>query len=246
MSLIINALISFISIILLSITLVSAQDRLPCVNKTFTLVTHVISDNGQYPFSPALIATSIDDLNQLFEPICISFEICESNLIENHNYSTFDPTDEFEEIQTIYNRDEVINVYFASSISNPSSASALANNNSVVITEYNSLAAGIGLFFGLSHTFAGNGNELVDGSNCLITGDSICDTPADIFSFGDNFSNYVDSCVYIDTVQKNLSGAFYSPQINNIMSFFNVCLPQIFTDDQYTKMANSASSSTFW
>ena len=78
-------------------TFIKAQttDRLPCINKTFSIVVHIVKDstNGYGLFSPmSLVAIQdsilrrIDSLNAQFAPICVSFQICEYQYINNYLY----------------------------------------------------------------------------------------------------------------------------------------------------------------
>lgn len=81
----------------------------------------------------------------------------------------------------------------------------------------NTLAHEIGHLLGLSHTHDGAIEpELVDGSNCAVGGDMLCDTPAD-----PNLSTpgYVLApCQYVGTVT-DANGDLYAPLLNNVMSY---------------------------
>ena len=73
----------------------------------------------------------------------------------------------------------------------------------------------IGHMFGLPHTHeTGNGKELVNGSNCTVAGDLICDTPAD-----PRLSGYVnENCEYTGQ-HVDPNGDLYSPMVNNYMAY---------------------------
>ena len=78
----------------------------------------------------------------------------------------------------------------------------------------------MGHYFGLYHTFETDfGLELEDGSNCDVTGDLVCDTPADPYIHPDTMSKYVDGCTFI-FMGKDANGAFYNPHTTNIMSYY--------------------------
>ena len=62
----------------------------------------------------------------------------------------------------------------------------------------------MGHCLGLNHTFSRKNDELVDGSNCAVTGDFVCDTPAD--------SNGLKS--------KDKNGETYKPDKTNVMSYY--------------------------
>ncbi len=117
----------------------------------------------------------------------------------------------------------------------------------------------IGHYFSLPHTFFGwepqpwdaaiNGNpvtqywapngstivELVDGSNCNIAADAICDTPAD-YLFGPS-----NSCTY-DPVCMDKNNDVLMPQIDNYMNYFDGCSEYFFTVQQEQEINNSLFS----
>lgn len=104
----------------------------------------------------------------------------------------------------------------------------------------------VGHYFGLLHTFQDSNNpdiskrELVTrgaGSNCVTTGDQLCDTPADpferlplIYAFNCDQKTPPDL--------QDANGETYSPPINNFMSYQQRC-GNIFTEQQYQKMQAS-------
>lgn len=81
----------------------------------------------------------------------------------------------------------------------------------------NTLTHEIGHLLGLSHTHDGAIEpELVDGSNCAVGGDMLCDTPAD-----PNLSTpgyVIAPCQYVGTVT-DANGDLYTPLLNNVMSY---------------------------
>lgn len=75
----------------------------------------------------------------------------------------------------------------------------------------------IGHYFDLLHTHeTGRGEECVDGSNCLIAGDLICDTPADP---GLGAGDVGAGCVYIGTSRDPCHNDPYAPDTHNLMSY---------------------------
>ncbi|RMG79361.1 MAG: T9SS C-terminal target domain-containing protein [Bacteroidetes bacterium] len=126
------------------------------------------------------------------------------------------------------------------------------------MTDVRVLSHEFGHFFSLPHTFNGwepqqwdeaiNGNpvtqfyapdgttqvELVNGSNCNIAGDGICDTPADyLFPSG--------NCSYnLSVMDKN--GDLLTPQIENYMNYHFGCSQYFFTDDQKQAIKTSLFS----
>ncbi len=118
-----------------------------------------------------------------------------------------------------------------------------------------SLTHELGHFLSLNHPFLGwenvpydaavHGNpitqssingypiELVDGSNCLSSGDQICDTPPDyLFSFSNSVS--VNNC-NMSTQVFDRNADLIEPMEDNIMSYFE-CDTYQFTDDQVQMM----------
>lgn len=104
----------------------------------------------------------------------------------------------------------------------------------------------IGHYFGLLHTFQDSNNpdmskrELVTrgaGSNCVTTGDQLCDTTADPFERLPLI--YAYNCDQkTPTDLQDVNGETFSPPINNIMSYQQRC-GNIFTEQQYQKMQAS-------
>ena len=69
--------------------------------------------------------------------------------------------------------------------------------------------------------------EFVDGSNCEIGGDFLCDTPADynLGLFDGNDCNYTGPCM-------DMHGDALMPQEENMMGYFNGCADFVFTAQQ--------------
>jgi hypothetical protein len=116
-------------------------------------------------------------------------------------------------------------------------------------TDPRTLTHEMGHFFGLLHTFEGPSGgqtlELANGSNCSITGDLICDTPADPYIDPELVSTYVDNgvnCRFI-SMKKDANGQYYDPLVGNIMSYYSPCSCG-FTDQQYIRMATVYLSNT--
>jgi len=97
------------------------------------------------------------------------------------------------------------------------------------------LAHELGHFFGLFHTHETfRGPEFVNGSNCLSSGDMLCDTPADYNLSRGGVSR--SNCRYVGSFV-DLNGDPYSPDPKNYMSYsFSTCFSK-FTVDQAAKMS---------
>ena len=94
------------------------------------------------------------------------------------------------------------------------------------------LAHELGHFFGLFHTHETfNGRELVNGSNCEIAGDLLCDTPAD-----PNLGFYgLNGCTF-DRNIVDANGDLYTPNPANIMSYAPSRCTNRFTPGQIDRM----------
>jgi len=72
--------------------------------------------------------------------------------------------------------------------------------------------------------------ELMNMSNCTVSGDKICDTPPDY-----NFGFGTSECFWPNTL-KDINGDIIDPQENNIMSYFLTCDEYVFTQGQIDVM----------
>ena len=96
------------------------REPLPCLNKKFTIIAHIVRDSLEQPNVTELeILEAIDTLNRYFSPICVSFEICEFNYIDNFQYDdiTWDP--EWDEMIIKYHEANRINMFFVTSVDDP-------------------------------------------------------------------------------------------------------------------------------
>ncbi len=237
------------------------QESLPCLNKKFTIVAHIFRDSlGQPNVTENQIQQAVADMNQFFAPICVSFEVCEFRYHDNWQHDVIEDTDqEIPEITTKYNVERRINMYFVTFFSSPINACGLAELggignplSSFILIRKDCVNARVfahetGHFFSLKHTFEGNGSELVDGSNCTVEGDGICDTPADPYVEGEDLAGYVDNTCRFISNKQDLAGNYYNPDLGNIMSYYE-CDTCGFTWGQLTAMAQAylATAVKFW
>lgn len=247
-------LTTFILLLFVGSGLMAQKKSLPCLNKEFSVVAHVVKNEGD---SLGLVVDSLfavlDRVNNLFDPICVSFKICEVNIIENWQYDTVQ-TWEWDEMQVVYHQQKKINIFWVAEFEFPddlcghTDLGGIANLESGgiltkkgdCINEF-AIAHDLGRFFGVPWTF-GEGeqqtDELVRGQNCDIAGDQICDTPADPYRLGDDVEQYVDAgnnCRFIDQ-KRDSEQDWYTPHVGNIMSYYpDECKCQ-FSDEQYRLM----------
>jgi Pregnancy-associated plasma protein-A len=125
----------------------------------------------------------------------------------------------------------------------PNSYLSMSSDAMSSISQISILAHEMGHCLGLYHTFenwpsnATNIPTLIENvartgtcKNCTTNGDLLCDTPADF-----NYSNYnFSSCIY-DGTTLDPCNVPYSPLMNNIMSYYNLC-SNTFTSEQGDRM----------
>ncbi len=239
------------------------HSSLPCLGRTFTIVAHVFPDSlkGEYYIEEEAVRQAVAQANPFFEPICARFEICEFRYHENWQYDTLRRTQEqIAEITAKYNVERRINMYLVDSFAHPYGRCGLASMNGIndPVSSYilvrksclnaRLVAHELGHFFNLKHTFEGSGAELVDGSNCTVAGDGICDTPADPYVPGEPFELYLSGkdCRFISG-KRDAKGEYYNPDVGNIMSYYP-CDTCGFTWGQLNAMAQAYLSSVvkFW
>jgi len=240
--------------------ILTTQAPLPCIDKEFTIVAHIVRDTfGNPNLTEEALAEAIDSLNADFAPICASFNVCEIRYIPNFQYDVLNDDEERAEMAAYYNVKERINMYFVTGADSPycgvATLSGITQNDDVnpmiTILKGDCMAPGsktisheMGHFFSLLHTFDGpptGTQELVDGSNCTTTGDMICDTPADPYLEGTAAEDYVDptnDCRFIN-MSKDGNGDWYVPDVGNIMSYYQSSCACGFTYGQYKRMADT-------
>lgn len=246
---IIQLILVVISILFLSKLDAQTKEKLPCIDKKFSIIVHVVKDSlGQptapIPSIPSEVSGGIAAVNGAFQDICVSFEICEVRYIDNFQYFDLDTATELSEVYVKYHEKNRINLFYINTSSIPGSFASLGGiadlSGGGVFIEKGS-GGGVyihefGHYFGLLHTFEGAGTpgaELVDGSNCLTAGDGVCDTPADPYPLG----AVDDDCRYIG-MDLDANGDYYTPDVSNPMTYWP-CTCGTFTHDQFWKMANT-------
>jgi len=187
-------------------------------------------------------------MNNFYANAYIEFFLCEGiNYIDDTDLYDFE-TNEQDAMIATYNVDNVINIYFANTVTSSSSGNGLCGysyfpggpevilmNNSCA-TNGSTLSHEMGHFFALSHTHGDvNGtltSELVNGSNCSTAGDRICDTPADPQLGASNVSA---ACVYTGNAI-DANNQFFDPNVFNIMSYSRKACRTEFSAGQYARI----------
>lgn len=209
---------------------------------------HVLrTDESTGGFTEATINTIVADMNTYYANAFLEFFVCDAiNYIDSTEYYDFS-IDEQDALTMANNTPNVINIYFANSVSTaeggglcgyayfPGGPEIILMDNTCALNG-STMPHEMGHFFGLSHTH-GNTNgtlttELVDGSNCDTDGDFICDTPADP-QLG--FGNVTSSCNYIGNAT-DANGDDFLPEPLNIMSYSRKSCRTLFTSQQYARI----------
>jgi hypothetical protein len=214
-----------------------------CLNKTLSVTGLIVADSmGNYGTSAGNIAGLLLSLESYFDPICVNFELCEVKYVDNFKYNNFvAPIDE-DEFWALYAVPNTINNGFVDELfidfgAQVGGYAALPGGRDIIMMANGSgpgvMLHEMGHFFGLYHTFETDfGLELANGTNCLTTGDLLCDTPAD-----PNGGNTLPPDCNLDPPMQDPNGEWYVPDISNIMSYYNFCTCGKFTTDQYNRMA---------
>lgn len=209
--------------------------------------------DGTGGLDTASILKELDTVNYFYQNAGIRFFMCDSfHYIDDDQYVPFYSSQE-SKLAVKYYKPGVLNIYFAPGLYNAPSLSICGYSkfppsedrifiNDLCATNGSTLAHEIGHYFSLFHTHHPLfGLEYVDGSNCLVAGDLICDTPADPNLQG----KVTSSCVYIGT-DVDPNGDAYKPQIGNIMSYSRKECRNIFTQEQYQAIAYSMENDRFY
>lgn len=172
-----------------------SQNRLPCDSVVYHINLHSIKQDSIKIGSNGFFRdTILPFVNQVFAPICISFELCEIDTFKDYNYNilTNEPnTSEENDILSMDYNPYVINVYWNEYLpketfngickdasKKPAIFVARSASWQTLTPEY--FAKQVLRYFGMPNTssYAGS-EELVNASNATVTADSIWDTPAD-------------------------------------------------------------------
>lgn len=226
----------------------ASQRRSSTAISSVPVKAHIIRNTGGFG---GLTEQQLDDamatMNAFYANAFLEFFLCEDiNYIDDSTYFNFNQNQEAA-LTSANNVPNVINIYFANSVTTsggaglcgyayfPGGPETIMMNNSCTLNG-STLSHEMGHFFALSHTH-GNSNttlttELVDGSNCEVAGDFICDTPADPQL---NNSNVNTSCIYTGSTA-DANGQLFAPNPNNIMSYSRRACRTELSAQQYARI----------
>ncbi|MDN5202357.1 T9SS type A sorting domain-containing protein [Fulvivirgaceae bacterium BMA10] len=173
--------------------------------------------------NPALTLDQIQEaitvLNEGFQPMNISFIACgDPNYLDNTGWHTEFSKDNDDPSLNGIDKPYVLNIYVFPDIDGANGYAKFPRKQEdrIVVESEPALLSTIihevGHYFSLLHTYEeSRGKEFVDGSNCGIAGDLICDTPPD-----PGKRDLYENCVYNGNVTDPL-GALYQPDGFNYM-----------------------------
>jgi len=252
---VVTLLIGYISLFSGLFTSLHAQsiESMPCVDRTFQVYVHVSQEpDGTLPDELADIPAAFDSLNTIFEPICVRFQVCNTDTMENFHFDNINSAIEMEGLEMRNTNQELdrINFYYVRQLQSMEFGANMGGINSVdtsvIVLSHNGegmvdirqLAHEMGMFFGLPHTHdEQNGTELVSRTNCSIAGDGFCDTPADLLNLNAECGAQALPCRSICTTT-DANGDRYAPDFSNYMSNYGDCRSR-FTREQYIHMAET-------
>ncbi|MBU0763467.1 MAG: hypothetical protein KJ607_01390, partial [Bacteroidetes bacterium] len=90
---------------------------LECLNRTVSITAHyvVISPGDTIPVADTIIDTLLYKINQLFEPICLSFQICTEQMVPRDDYFFLNDSAgyQYQDVMVVeYNVPKTLNIYF--------------------------------------------------------------------------------------------------------------------------------------
>lgn len=260
-------LASLVILCLLMSTTVSAQQtslsnlskNLPCLEKSFCVrVMMTVDSASRLPLrSEEEIKSIFEKASEYFSPICMSFNLCEYEVIPDYSYNNLYSSDRLTEMGVVYAYPRRLNVLFVNHAVGFNCGYAppggfTQRGQAQIYIELScadgaaeQLAKHMGTLLGLADTNYRGFEELADGSNCEIAGDGLCSTPADPYGYiRDNTGAWVDAenpdkvgynvgCEFT-WEEKDDNGHYYTPSMTNMMSPYP-CKCQ-FTHEQFLKM----------
>ncbi len=202
---------------------------------------HIVRySNGSGGIPEERIATAIETLNDSVAETGLVFVQFGDILYLNSSLYATCTSGEVDALRQINPVDESLNIYFVPEFVNYCGVSSfygwgvqgivLDNDCTATSTNPSTFSHEVGHYFGLFHTHEPYyGLECVNGSNCDVAGDLICDTPADPNLSG----NINSSCAYTGSATDACgSGNPYMPLANNMMSYSTKVCRTNFTDNQ--------------
>ena len=229
--------------------LASLQNRSATPINSIPIKAHIIRTSaGTGGLSVSDLNNAMDNMNAFYANAFMEFFLCDGiNYIDDDNFYDFE-TDDEGSLTSANNVSGLINIYFSDFVKSsgngvslcgyaysPGGADVILMKNTCA-TNGSTLPHEVGHFFSLIHTHGSSNTfltkELVDGSNCDIEGDLICDTPADPQL---SSSNVNVTCIYTGTTT-DANGDTFAPNPNNIMSYSRKECRTYFSPQQFARI----------
>lgn len=232
-------------------------------SKTSTALTsipvkiHIVTnDDGSGGIEINDVLSELDEVNSYFQNSFVEFFVCDDvNYINSSSLYDFD-SDTQQDLLFSNHQSDILNIYFVNDISfgaggacgytylpgnsNQYYDAIVMDNDCTTSTDGTTLTHEFGHHLNLIHTHGPqNGSltdELVNGTNCSVAGDLLCDTPADPELGGNNVNNV--NCLYSvsGTPPTDAQGNLFDPDTSNIMSYAPQVCTNTLSDDQYARM----------
>lgn len=218
---------------------------------TVRVYFHIVRrSNGTGGQNTSIVNTVFNNLNSAFSSQNISFVNAGYDEINSDTYFNFAVNDDatFNGLTSTNSVSNAINVYLLDD-SSLNAGRAIIGGRALAIGGAYSLGGvtqllvpsltvshEMGHCLGLYHTFETSFcNELVNGSNCTVCGDKVCDTPAEspAYAFQENAS-----CAYTTSFQDG-NGNTYNPIVGNLMNYVRPSCFQNFTNGQGARMRST-------
>lgn len=228
-------------------TSIDSVNEIRKLHRTFHLTFHVVKNEEDLPgIDINQIEPAINEMNNAFQPIGVTFKNAQLNYVDNHHYNTIYYNDTDNELVDISHAANTVNIYLVEKLYDVEGRITCsytfmpADGKDLIFIQKTCFDAVrlihlIGHVFNLYHTHEETfGNEPVDGSNCNNTGDLCCDTEAS----PDLTTLTNDDCEYEGNL-KDENGEYYYPSARNFMSFAPSPCRCYFTEEQYIRMMNA-------
>jgi len=215
------------------------------VSAVVSIYVHLINDiNGENGgITQSNFLETLEEVNYYFKPVGIKFQLGDFEIVKEYPHGSIINENGDIELLTKFARERCINLFLVDSIYlNESNVYGLTYfptdsvTNNIFLrkdyTAYKPLLTQLGHFFGLLSTYDnGSAQELVNGSNCKLAGDFICDTYADAGTLGlvNNDCEYTGSAT-------DPNGKYFVPSVANFMTNGPFRCRCIFSLDQYRRM----------
>lgn len=216
------------------------------------LYFNVMNSNNISNVNEEDLIQATDQLNQFYRNTNIAFRFNGYRNYFQNQYASIDSDNEFFELADVNPNRDNLQIYLVDNMSFfglegiTGRAEDITGRYLSIVKGYEEtyiLAHEIGHCFNLYHTFHGMSpceniensfEEDIDGSNCTIAGDYVCDTPADPCMTDNDVS---ESCAY-------LPNNAYNPDTRNIMSYTSIDCGQRLTLGQTTRMRQALLTSS--